>query len=1046
MPEYLAPGVYVEEVESGPRPIEGVSTSTAGMVGVSERGPVNRPILITSTGEYERWFGGMLPREEFADPADPDRSHCYLPHAVQGFFTNGGKRAYVTRIAPEEASPATGQLFDRGTLAGDAGTVLLRRAGIGDGTVLPLYVLDTTGVAANDIVRIGDGSASEYLEVAVAPVAATSHVALDRPLTRSHATTANALTLAPPAPIGGGPFTLGPPAAAGATVLIVDSPINLTAQALPFLLELSDGGSSDLVAVTEAPEAMPPSVTLFRVVINEALSQAYPSGAAIGLFASAAGADTLAVAASPGDTIAFASAAAVLGNIVEFDQGTPNHEVRRQGQLMTATLATPLPLATPAGSALAHVDLADDAAITAKGLTAAAGPGTRVLSLDNRVGLEVGQVLRIGAGLDEEFALILAIPGDPGPAPDAGTVTLSHGLTSDHPFGTVVQTQVAPAFPGGGHQSSFILLDADAGGDMLLLAAGQGYAAPDAVLVRRPDGSASYHRIAATAAPANTGEVTLVSGLARNHAMGEEVVERRPLIDVQALDVGSWGNRLRITVQDDATGLLAHAQTVSITAPLQIRLNTLTGVERGTLLEVTNPATGASVLLKVRTTDPSTGNITLDPPGLDAATLAALGPIGGPLAVRSREFSITVRLLRRPDPAVPSRNTQVIASETLGQLSMDHRHARYFPEIIGEINGPLRLEDGRPEGESLFIRVADLAPDAAATEAIRPGPEALIDLLPSRRTEPARHALARGDDSIATINDATYLGVDDPEPLSRTGLQTLRNVQQVSIVAVPGQTSVALQTGVINHCELMRYRFAVLDALTADASLTDVQAQRLAFDTKYAALYYPWLTVPDPMPDNLAAVRAFPLPPSGHVMGIYARTDETRGVHKAPANEVVRGITGLTRKLNKGEHDILNPMNICVTRDFRPDGRGVRVWGARCMTSDSQHKYVPVRRLLIYLEQSIDIGLQYVVFEPNAPALWRRVRQTIANFLTDVWRDGALEGAKVEEAYFVKCDRTTMTQSDIDNGRLIVLIGVAPVKPAEFVIIRLGFMTATGEE
>jgi phage tail sheath protein FI len=174
-------------------------------------------------------------------------------------------------------------------------------------------------------------------------------------------------------------------------------------------------------------------------------------------------------------------------------------------------------------------------------------------------------------------------------------------------------------------------------------------------------------------------------------------------------------------------------------------------------------------------------------------------------------------------------------------------------------------------------------------------------------------------------------------------------------------------------------------------------------------------------------------------MGIYARTDVERGVHKAPANVVVRGVRDLQRKLNKAEHDVLNPSptNVCVLRDFREEGRGLRVWGARCITSDTDWKYVNVRRLFIFLEQSLDEGTQWVVFEPNDAPLWARVRQSIAAFLTRVWRDGALQGATPEEAFFVKCDRTTMTQDDIDNGRLIVLVGVAPVKPAEFVIIRI---------
>ena len=184
------------------------------------------------------------------------------------------------------------------------------------------------------------------------------------------------------------------------------------------------------------------------------------------------------------------------------------------------------------------------------------------------------------------------------------------------------------------------------------------------------------------------------------------------------------------------------------------------------------------------------------------------------------------------------------------------------------------------------------------------------------------------------------------------------------------------------------------------------------------------------------------------MLGIYARTDIERGVHKAPANEVVRGIIGLQRLLNKSEHDILNPypVNINVIRDFRNDSRGIRVYGGRVITSDSDWKYVNVRRLLIFIEASINRGLQWVVFEPNAEPLWARVRRSITNFLTLVWRNGALEGTKVEEAFFVKCDRTTMTQTDIDSGRLICVVGVAPVKPAEFVIVRIGLWTAHADD
>jgi uncharacterized protein len=247
----------------------------------------------------------------------------------------------------------------------------------------------------------------------------------------------------------------------------------------------------------------------------------------------------------------------------------------------------------------------------------------------------------------------------------------------------------------------------------------------------------------------------------------------------------------------------------------------------------------------------------------------------------------------------------------------------------------------------------------------------------------------------------------------------------------------------------MRYRFAVLDGPAPPADgLANVQAQRQQFDTKYAALYHPWVLIPDPYPATQGTRADYPIPPSGHTVGIYARTDIERGVHKAPANEVVRGVIGLQRVLNKEQHDILNPypVNINVIRDFRPNNRGIRVYGGRCITSDSDWKYVNVRRLLIFIEASIDRGLQWVVFEPNAEPLWARVKRSIVNFLTLVWRNGALEGTKPEEAFYVKCDRTTMTQTDIDQGRLIVLVGVAPVKPAEFVIVRIGLWTAHADD
>ena len=307
-----------------------------------------------------------------------------------------------------------------------------------------------------------------------------------------------------------------------------------------------------------------------------------------------------------------------------------------------------------------------------------------------------------------------------------------------------------------------------------------------------------------------------------------------------------------------------------------------------------------------------------------------------------------------------------------------------------------------------------------------------------------RLLLDTGGSDGSAPSETQYLGGGDPG--SRTGIKALEDIDQISIIAAPGIVGQNVQNALIEQCERLMDRFAILDPKPKTGNvapdLNDIQSQRNLYDTKYAAFYYPRLMVTNPLTEIV-----IPIPPSGHMAGIYARTDIERGVHKAPANEVVRNILGLELTINKAEQDILNPspVNINVVRDFRASGRGYRVWGARCITSDTIWKYVPVRRLFIFLEESLDEGTQWVVFEPNDEPLWARVRQSVTNFLTRVWRDGALMGTKLEEAFFVKCDRTTMTQDDIDNGRLIMIIGVAPVKPAEFVIIRIGQKTGGAE-
>jgi len=287
----------------------------------------------------------------------------------------------------------------------------------------------------------------------------------------------------------------------------------------------------------------------------------------------------------------------------------------------------------------------------------------------------------------------------------------------------------------------------------------------------------------------------------------------------------------------------------------------------------------------------------------------------------------------------------------------------------------------------------------------------------------------RGTDQVKSASDEAIIGEDSEEPNERTGLCALKNIDQISIIAIPNGTTQKIQNAMIEHCESMKDRFAVLDPIKG-SDLNEVQKQRSLYDSKYAALYYPWIDIKHPLSGKIMSV-----PPSGHICGIYARSDAERGVHKAPANEIIKGAVDLAEKISKNQQDILNPLGINCLREF--EGRGIRVWGARTISSDPNWKYVSIRRLLLYLEESIEKGTQWVVFQPNDETLWARVRQTVNQFLTAVWKDGALMGTSPEEAFFVKCDRTTMTQDDIDNRRLIVLIGVAPIRPAEFIIFRI---------
>ncbi|MER7490965.1 phage tail sheath family protein [Streptomyces sp. NPDC126497] len=328
-------------------------------------------------------------------------------------------------------------------------------------------------------------------------------------------------------------------------------------------------------------------------------------------------------------------------------------------------------------------------------------------------------------------------------------------------------------------------------------------------------------------------------------------------------------------------------------------------------------------------------------------------------------------------------------------------------------------------------RGAGTAKPAAQTVAVPDAPDA-----PS----------ASGTGEPARIDPAEYVG----DAAARTGFGGLETIDEITMVAVPDLMAAyqrgdidaegvrTVQLAVISHCEQMGDRVAVLDT-PPGMSAQQVRAWRndeAGYDSRYATLYYPWVRVFDP-----ALGRNTTVPPSGHVAGVWARSDAERGVHKAPANEVIRGAVDLELRLSKGEQDLLNPIGVNCIRAF--PGRGIRIWGARTLSSDPAWRYLNVRRLFNYLEESILLGTQWVVFEPNDDRLWSSIRRNVTAFLQEEWRRGALFGRTAAEAFYVKCDRDNNPQESIDQGRVVCEIGVAPVKPAEFVVFRLAQFSDT---
>jgi len=623
---------------------------------------------------------------------------------------------------------------------------------------------------------------------------------------------------------------------------------------------------------------------------------------------------------------------------------------------------------------------------------------------------------------------------------------------------------------------SAIMRDAAAGATALELSHLIGFTGTDTITIVRGGDNVDIGPATITGYNATTRRIQLDTPLAAEvKAARGDYVQVGPRVATQSLrfsasSPGSWGSGVQVRTQPSASAALPVLAEPS-EGPLfvtqfaeespansdTIVVNAVPGLDPGPLPD------DVWILInnrrfKVAVGAPADGRVTLTLPpntthpvwrvglGVRRVRLANTGAgptlrIGG--ASRLYENAVT-----QLDTGTALNTLRVVSvADDLVTFDAD-TPAQVFESarlVLVEATVDTRYTD--PGGASVTetFRNLRLTPDTdpASVSAILASQSRLVTAtaLPDISTDPAQFPTPAsgvwlpladgGTDAYEDLSVADFVGTDGGSG-KRTGIVALEDIDEVSVCAVPGVWSGTVESALITHCEQLKDRFAILDPQDG-LDIEGIQTFREPIDTKYAALYYPWLVANDPSTNQFVEV-----PPSGHLAGIYARTDTERGVHKAPANVVIRGIRltdGIAQDVTKRHQDLLNPKGINAIRFF--PGLGQRVWGARTLSSDTTWKYINVRRLFLFLEESIDEGTQWVVFEPNDESLWALVRQTVSNFLTTVWRSGALAGTTADEAFFVTCDRSTMTEDDIANGRLITVIGVAPVFPAEFVIFRI---------
>jgi len=921
MPEYLSPGVFIEEVPSSLRAIEGVSTSTAAFVGRARRGPVPglglpftptggfvltadpAPVLVTSFADYQRQFGAPWPIPLASDTND----YGYLGWAIRAFFDNGGKRAFIARITDANDQSAAARV------AQGVAYRLLRSAAVGDGTNLkPIFFTSTRGINRNDFITF-----------------------------RRHSDGANAL---------GTPN--GPASAVGAAV------------AAPFALK--DGDRIDVTTNT-------PVATVSATIHADPATVQTSGGVTFAL----AGGETLLIRVGPpGEPVQTVTFTPVTAGTATLDEvlACISRDVSGVRVFKTAT----------------EVVIETDVKGTAARLEILASPAVALL------GLSLG----------------VANPPPGGNVPDADHVTIPQ-LSALLP---------SPDFSVGDDGSGHLRIVSTAVGGGVTLKLDEVPAASGllqrlgfgAVATLTQNGSTGVSPTVQVASyDMQSNSLTLTSPLplgldvndvyafvaAPTPSQGPKFIARSP---------GSWGSGLAVAIAN-ADRAPTQVSGAVATGASQVPVQSVSSLYVGAIVEVDHNAASRSIH-EVTAINPGTRIITLQPALAGPLTVVVNPLTDKPAWVRTLEIDVAI--------SDESGATEVYRGLSWNQSPTADLRRHY----AWTINARSRLAWVQPPGvgspplpgsEASSLAGQPTTPDGFPMKPDTPGSETFVD------------------------NDSTWLGVDNG-PNQRSGIESLKDLSEARIIAAPGKTSQTIQLALITQCERLRYRFAILDGEQdpAGGSITSILNHRNLYDTSFAAYYQPWVSV-------IIDGQTRNLPASGYLAGVYARVDNTRGVWKAPANETVLNVTGLKTGFTTGEQDLLNPRGVNLIRQF--DTGGIRVWGARTLSSDPDVKYINVRRTLIFLEASIDRGTQWVVFEPNTPETWTRLTDSVSAFLLTQWREGALFGDSAAKAFFVRCDESTMTADDILNGRLICHIGVAIVRPAEFVIFRIEQITQFGQ-